>query len=198
MLNHETIASSQSLFAQLWKEYALSDSRYLTSDFFMLSVESITVVSVKQCAPPPPLSQPPPQQTSPRNHPHTDRIPGEKSSSGDPSVSSAPRRRRGPTARCGTRCVWWPARGTCTVWRCTTRRARASSGSAGARIAGPSRSTFGSTTSGLTCRGLLCPPVSLVFFLLLLLLSTPFSPGPLHPSRAIPRDFRYAGDKGLG
>ena len=79
MLNHETIASSQSLFAQLWKEYALSDSRYLTSDFFMLSVESITVVSVKQCAPPPPLSQSPPQQqTSPRNHPHTDRIPGEK------------------------------------------------------------------------------------------------------------------------
>ncbi|KAI0481557.1 Emopamil binding protein-domain-containing protein [Xylaria cf. heliscus] len=43
VLNHETIASSQSLLAQLWKEYALSDSRYLTSDFFMLSVESITV-----------------------------------------------------------------------------------------------------------------------------------------------------------
>ncbi|KAI3336442.1 Emopamil-binding protein [Xylariaceae sp. AK1471] len=43
VLNHATIASSQSLLAQLWKEYALSDSRYLTSDFFMLSVESITV-----------------------------------------------------------------------------------------------------------------------------------------------------------
>ncbi|RYC55573.1 hypothetical protein CHU98_g10644 [Xylaria longipes] len=43
VLNHETVASSQSLLAQLWKEYALSDSRYLTSDFFMLSVESITV-----------------------------------------------------------------------------------------------------------------------------------------------------------
>ncbi|KAI1105942.1 EBP-domain-containing protein [Jackrogersella minutella] len=42
VLNHDTIASSQNLFAQLWKEYALSDSRYLTSDFFMLSVESIT------------------------------------------------------------------------------------------------------------------------------------------------------------
>ena len=55
MLNHATIASSQSLFAQLWKEYALSDSRYLTSDFFMLSVESITVVSDKQCLPPFPL-----------------------------------------------------------------------------------------------------------------------------------------------
>ncbi|KAK5627676.1 hypothetical protein RRF57_003391 [Xylaria bambusicola] len=43
VLNHATVASSQSLLAQLWKEYALSDSRYLTSDFFMLSVESITV-----------------------------------------------------------------------------------------------------------------------------------------------------------
>ncbi|KAI2466573.1 EBP-domain-containing protein [Annulohypoxylon bovei var. microspora] len=42
VLNHATVASSQNLFAQLWKEYALSDSRYLTSDFFMLSVESIT------------------------------------------------------------------------------------------------------------------------------------------------------------
>ncbi|TGJ88343.1 hypothetical protein E0Z10_g403 [Xylaria hypoxylon] len=45
VLNHATVASSQSLLAQLWKEYALSDSRYLTSDFFMLSVESITVAS---------------------------------------------------------------------------------------------------------------------------------------------------------
>ncbi|KAI1180149.1 Emopamil-binding protein [Nemania sp. FL0916] len=43
VLNHTTVASSQTLPAQLWKEYALSDSRYLTSDFFMLSVESITV-----------------------------------------------------------------------------------------------------------------------------------------------------------
>ncbi|KAI1640197.1 Emopamil binding protein-domain-containing protein [Biscogniauxia mediterranea] len=42
VLNHDTVASSQNLLAQLWKEYALSDSRYLTSDFFMLSVESIT------------------------------------------------------------------------------------------------------------------------------------------------------------
>ncbi|ORY69848.1 Emopamil binding protein-domain-containing protein [Pseudomassariella vexata] len=43
VLNHTSVASSQHLFAQLWKEYALSDSRYLTSDPFMLSVESITV-----------------------------------------------------------------------------------------------------------------------------------------------------------
>lgn len=38
------MAGSQDLFAQLWKEYALSDSRYLTSDPFVLSVEAITVV----------------------------------------------------------------------------------------------------------------------------------------------------------
>ncbi|RYP45183.1 hypothetical protein DL768_008456 [Monosporascus sp. mg162] len=44
VLNHATVASSQSLPAQLWKEYALSDSRYLTSDLFMLCVESITAL----------------------------------------------------------------------------------------------------------------------------------------------------------
>ncbi|OTB20487.1 hypothetical protein K445DRAFT_86561 [Daldinia sp. EC12] len=43
IFNHDTVASSQNVFAQLWKEYALSDSRYLRSDFFMLSIETITV-----------------------------------------------------------------------------------------------------------------------------------------------------------
>ncbi|KXJ97503.1 Emopamil binding protein-domain-containing protein [Microdochium bolleyi] len=42
--NHASLASSQHLFAQLWKEYALSDSRYLISDHFMLSVEAVTVL----------------------------------------------------------------------------------------------------------------------------------------------------------
>ncbi|KAK3357364.1 Emopamil-binding protein [Lasiosphaeria hispida] len=41
--NHERIAASQDLFAQLWKEYALSDSRYMTSDPFMLCIETLTV-----------------------------------------------------------------------------------------------------------------------------------------------------------
>ncbi|KXH69063.1 emopamil binding protein [Colletotrichum salicis] len=44
ILNHRRLASDQSLFGQLWKEYALSDSRYLTSDPFMLCVESFTVL----------------------------------------------------------------------------------------------------------------------------------------------------------
>ncbi|CAK7201245.1 hypothetical protein SEUCBS139899_003948 [Sporothrix eucalyptigena] len=44
VLNHATLAGSQSVRAQLWKEYALSDSRYLTSDPFMLCVEGLTVV----------------------------------------------------------------------------------------------------------------------------------------------------------
>ncbi|KEZ41557.1 hypothetical protein SAPIO_CDS7724 [Scedosporium apiospermum] len=44
VLNHANLASQQTLFAQLWKEYSLSDSRYLTSDPFMLSVETITVL----------------------------------------------------------------------------------------------------------------------------------------------------------
>lgn len=30
----------------LWKEYALSDSRYLTGDLFTLCIETITVVRI--------------------------------------------------------------------------------------------------------------------------------------------------------
>ncbi|KAG8166263.1 hypothetical protein KVR01_004815 [Diaporthe batatas] len=44
VLNHAHLASSNDLFAQLWKEYALSDSRYLTSDPFMICVEAITAI----------------------------------------------------------------------------------------------------------------------------------------------------------
>jgi cholestenol Delta-isomerase len=33
---------AQDLFGQLWKEYSLSDSRYLTSDAFVLWMESVT------------------------------------------------------------------------------------------------------------------------------------------------------------
>ena len=43
-LNHTRMGSAQDLFGQLWKEYALSDSRYLTSDPFVLCMESITAV----------------------------------------------------------------------------------------------------------------------------------------------------------
>lgn len=38
------LAGMNTTFAQLWKEYALSDSRYLTSDVFVASIETITVV----------------------------------------------------------------------------------------------------------------------------------------------------------
>lgn len=41
-INHTRMASSQDLFGQLWKEYALSDSRYLTSDPFVLCMETVT------------------------------------------------------------------------------------------------------------------------------------------------------------
>ena len=34
--HYNSIAQSQNIFAQLWKEYALSDSRYLSSDTFVL------------------------------------------------------------------------------------------------------------------------------------------------------------------
>jgi hypothetical protein len=44
VINHMSLASSQTLLGQVWKEYALSDSRYLTADPFTLCVEAITVV----------------------------------------------------------------------------------------------------------------------------------------------------------
>lgn len=37
---------AQDLFGQLWKEYAFSDSRYLTSDPFVLCMETVTAVCV--------------------------------------------------------------------------------------------------------------------------------------------------------
>lgn len=35
----------QTFFGQLWKEYALSDSRYLTGNVFVFCVEAMTAVS---------------------------------------------------------------------------------------------------------------------------------------------------------
>ena len=43
-LNHTRMAPAQDLFGQMWKEYAYSDSRYLTSDPFVLCMETITAV----------------------------------------------------------------------------------------------------------------------------------------------------------
>ncbi|TQS33992.1 hypothetical protein Golomagni_05644 [Golovinomyces magnicellulatus] len=39
---HTDIASRSDLFGQLWKEYSLSDSRYMTQDPFLIIMESIT------------------------------------------------------------------------------------------------------------------------------------------------------------
>ncbi|KAL5335370.1 Emopamil-binding protein [Aspergillus crustosus] len=44
MIHHDRMASAQDFFGQLWKEYALSDSRYLTSDTLVLCMETITVL----------------------------------------------------------------------------------------------------------------------------------------------------------
>lgn len=43
----------QDLFGQLWKEYSLSDSRYLTQDnAFVLCMETITAVRItRPCTP---------------------------------------------------------------------------------------------------------------------------------------------------
>ncbi|KAK2733620.1 hypothetical protein FQN55_003302 [Onygenales sp. PD_40] len=44
VFNHTRMAPAQDLFGQLWKEYSLSDSRYLTSDPFVLCMETITAI----------------------------------------------------------------------------------------------------------------------------------------------------------
>lgn len=43
--NFRNMGGMQDLFGQLWKEYALSDSRYLTQDAFVLCMETVTAVS---------------------------------------------------------------------------------------------------------------------------------------------------------
>ena len=42
--NHARLAGMQDFFGQLWKEYSWSDSRYLTSDPFVLCMETVTAV----------------------------------------------------------------------------------------------------------------------------------------------------------
>jgi cholestenol Delta-isomerase len=43
--NFTKIAGQQNIVAELWKEYALSDSRYLTDDAVVFSLEAIAVAS---------------------------------------------------------------------------------------------------------------------------------------------------------
>ncbi|KIN08262.1 hypothetical protein OIDMADRAFT_152464 [Oidiodendron maius Zn] len=45
VLHHHRMAGVQSFFGQLWKEYALSDSRYMTSDPLVLCMETCTVIT---------------------------------------------------------------------------------------------------------------------------------------------------------
>lgn len=42
--NFHQMPSRTDLFGQLWKEYALSDSRYLTQDSFVVTMETVTAV----------------------------------------------------------------------------------------------------------------------------------------------------------
>jgi cholestenol Delta-isomerase len=44
VVNFRAIAGQQDILAELWKEYALSDSRYLTGDSLILTLEAIAVV----------------------------------------------------------------------------------------------------------------------------------------------------------
>lgn len=45
--NHASMPGMQDFFGQLWKEYAMSDSRYLTSDPFVLCMETVTAVGLE-------------------------------------------------------------------------------------------------------------------------------------------------------
>ncbi|PLB48660.1 emopamil binding protein [Aspergillus steynii IBT 23096] len=42
VIKHPSLAGSETLFGQLWKEYSLSDSRYLISDTFLVCMEAVT------------------------------------------------------------------------------------------------------------------------------------------------------------
>lgn len=42
--NFQTIGGSSHIFGQLWKEYSLSDSRYLTQDSFVTCMEAVTAI----------------------------------------------------------------------------------------------------------------------------------------------------------
>jgi cholestenol delta-isomerase len=53
-VNFRTMGSMQDLFGQLWKEYSLSDSRYLTQDAFVLCMETVTAVCLLCPIPQPP------------------------------------------------------------------------------------------------------------------------------------------------
>jgi cholestenol delta-isomerase len=44
-LFHATIPEDTSVLGDMWKEYAKSDSRYVTSDSFVVSMERLTAVS---------------------------------------------------------------------------------------------------------------------------------------------------------
>ena len=44
-LNHRSISTQYTFFADLWKEYSMSDSRYMTQDAFVSVMESMTAVS---------------------------------------------------------------------------------------------------------------------------------------------------------
>jgi hypothetical protein len=52
VVNHTRMASMTDFFGQLWKEYSLSDSRYMFSDPFVLCMESITTVRPPSLFPP--------------------------------------------------------------------------------------------------------------------------------------------------
>ncbi|KAI4731655.1 Emopamil-binding protein [Aureobasidium sp. EXF-10728] len=43
--NHTSMGGLQTFFGQLWKEYALSDSRYLTQNVFVFCVEAMTALT---------------------------------------------------------------------------------------------------------------------------------------------------------
>lgn len=78
-VNHASMAGKQSFFGQLWKEYSFSDSRYLTSDPFVLCMETVTAVRLTHA----------PASPSPFSIKTVDTDESTHSSSGGPSPSSS-------------------------------------------------------------------------------------------------------------
>jgi len=95
-----TLAGRSDIVAELWKEYAQSDSRYLTQDSFVVGIEVLTVVCL--LGPEGRLG-----------------LVANESSYSSARYASSPSSLSSATVPRDTRCACWRAVAISTAWRCT-------------------------------------------------------------------------------
>jgi len=134
--HRRALAGRTDVVAELWKEYALSDSRYLAQDDFVVAIEALTVVR------------------SPLPAGESETLMGDSCSSARCVCS-----RSSPSSETAPGCIppaCSPAAATSTACSCTSSPHLCSTTS----TAAPSRCISGATMSAATCRGCSCPPSS--------------------------------------